>query len=27
VQENAKAIELGPLTVEQMKEIDVLLGR
>src|SRR5512134_1550196 len=27
VQENAKAMELGPLTPEQMKEIDVLLGR
>jgi aryl-alcohol dehydrogenase-like predicted oxidoreductase len=27
VQENAKAMELGPLTPEQMKEIDQLLGR
>jgi aryl-alcohol dehydrogenase-like predicted oxidoreductase len=27
VEENAKAMELGPLTVEQMKEIDTLLGR
>jgi aryl-alcohol dehydrogenase-like predicted oxidoreductase len=27
VQENAKAIEFGPLTAEQMKEIDNLLGR
>jgi aryl-alcohol dehydrogenase-like predicted oxidoreductase len=27
VQENAKALELGPLTAEQMKEIDVLLRR
>ena len=27
VQENAKAIELGPLTTDQMKEIDSLLGR
>jgi len=27
VQENAKAIELGPLTADQMKEIDSLLGR
>jgi aryl-alcohol dehydrogenase-like predicted oxidoreductase len=27
VEENAKAMELGPLTVEQMKEIDSLLGR
>ena len=27
VEENAKAMELGPLTVEQMKEIDTILGR
>ena len=27
VQENARAMELGPLTAEQMKEIDTLLGR
>jgi aryl-alcohol dehydrogenase-like predicted oxidoreductase len=27
VQENAKAMEFGPLTAEQMKEIDTLLGR
>jgi aryl-alcohol dehydrogenase-like predicted oxidoreductase len=27
VQENAKAMELGPLTPEQMKEIDTILGR
>jgi len=27
VEENAKAMELGPLTAEQMKESDVLLGR
>jgi aryl-alcohol dehydrogenase-like predicted oxidoreductase len=27
VQENAKAMELGPLTAQQMKEIDTLLGR
>ncbi|HEY3476431.1 MAG TPA: aldo/keto reductase [Anaerolineales bacterium] len=27
VEENAKAMELGPLTPEQMKEIDSLLGR
>jgi aryl-alcohol dehydrogenase-like predicted oxidoreductase len=27
VEENAKAMELGPLTPEQMKEIDTLLGR
>lgn len=27
VEENAKAMELGPLTPEQMKEIDGLLGR
>ena len=27
VEENAKAMELGPLTPEQMKEIDILLGR
>src|SRR5688500_7812178 len=27
VQENAKAMEFGPLTAEQMKEIDRLLGR
>lgn len=27
VEENAKAMELGPLTPEQMKEINVLLGR
>ncbi len=27
VEENAKALELGPLTTEQMKEIDQLLGR
>jgi aryl-alcohol dehydrogenase-like predicted oxidoreductase len=27
VEENAKAMELGPLTTEQMKEIDVVLGR
>jgi aryl-alcohol dehydrogenase-like predicted oxidoreductase len=27
VEENAKAMEIGPLTPEQMKEIDVLLGR
>jgi aryl-alcohol dehydrogenase-like predicted oxidoreductase len=27
VEENAKAMELGPLTAEQMKEIDTLLGR
>ena len=27
VEENAKAMELGPLTTEQMKEIDRLLGR
>ncbi len=27
VEENAKAMELGPLTSEQMKEIDGLLGR
>jgi hypothetical protein len=27
VEENAKAMELGPLTVQQMKEIDSLLGR
>jgi aryl-alcohol dehydrogenase-like predicted oxidoreductase len=27
VEENAKAMELGPLTSEQMKEIDSLLGR
>lgn len=27
VEENAKAMELGPLTMEQMKEIDSILGR
>jgi aryl-alcohol dehydrogenase-like predicted oxidoreductase len=27
VEENAKAMELGPLTPEQMKEIDIILGR
>ena len=27
VEENAKAMELGPLTAEQMKEIDSILGR
>ena len=27
MEENAKAMELGPLTSEQMKEIDVFLGR
>lgn len=27
VEENAKAMEFGPLTAEQMKEIDTLLGR
>ena len=27
VQENARAMELGPLTAQQMKEIDTLLGR
>lgn len=27
VEENAKALELGPLTPDQMKEINVLLGR
>ena len=27
IQENAKAMEFGPLTAEQMKEIDRLLGR
>src|SRR5215208_7072687 len=27
VQENAKAMELGPLTPEQMQEIDTILGR
>ena len=27
VEENATAIELGPLTTAQMKEIDSLLGR
>ena len=27
VEENAKAMELGPLTAEQMKEIDSVLGR
>ena len=27
VEENARAIELGPLTADQMKEIDSLLGR
>src|SRR5574339_520791 len=27
VEENAKAMELGPLTPEQMKEIDTVLGR
>ena len=27
VEENAKAMELGPLTPEQMKEIDTILGR
>jgi aryl-alcohol dehydrogenase-like predicted oxidoreductase len=27
VEENARAMELGPLTAEQMKEIDSLLGR
>jgi hypothetical protein len=27
VEENAKAMELGPLTPEQMKEIDTLLAR
>ncbi len=27
VEENARAMELGPLTAEQMKEIDTLLGR
>jgi hypothetical protein len=27
VEENAKALELGPLTPEQMKEIDTILGR
>jgi aryl-alcohol dehydrogenase-like predicted oxidoreductase len=27
VEENAKALELGPLTPDQMKEIDLLLGR
>ncbi|MBC7876716.1 MAG: aldo/keto reductase [Anaerolineales bacterium] len=27
VEENAKAMQFGPLTVEQMKEIDSLLGR
>jgi aryl-alcohol dehydrogenase-like predicted oxidoreductase len=27
VEENAKAMELGPLTAEQMKEIDTILGR
>lgn len=27
VQENAKAMELGPLTPDQMKEIDTILGR
>lgn len=27
VQENANAMELGPLTPHQMKEIDVVLGR
>ncbi len=27
VEENAKAMELGPLTPEQMQEIDVILGR
>jgi aryl-alcohol dehydrogenase-like predicted oxidoreductase len=27
VEENAKAMEFGPLTVEQMKEIDTVLGR
>jgi aryl-alcohol dehydrogenase-like predicted oxidoreductase len=27
VEENAKAMEFGPLTTEQMKEIDTLLGR
>ena len=27
VEENAKAMESGPLTVEQMKEIDTILGR
>lgn len=27
VDENAKAMQFGPLTVEQMKEIDLLLGR
>ena len=27
VEENAKAMQLGPLTADQMKEIDSLLGR
>jgi len=27
VEENARAMELGPLTAEQMQEIDVILGR
>jgi aryl-alcohol dehydrogenase-like predicted oxidoreductase len=27
VEENAKAMELGPLTVDQMKEIDTVIGR
>jgi hypothetical protein len=27
VEENVKAMQFGPLTVEQMKEIDSLLGR
>jgi aryl-alcohol dehydrogenase-like predicted oxidoreductase len=27
VEENAKAMELGPLTLDQMKEIDTILGR
>jgi aryl-alcohol dehydrogenase-like predicted oxidoreductase len=27
VEENAKAMQLGPLTQEQLKEIDVILGR
>jgi aryl-alcohol dehydrogenase-like predicted oxidoreductase len=27
VEENAKAMEAGPLTLEQMKEIDAVLGR
>ena len=27
VEENAKAMQLGPLTADQMKEIDMLLGR